>query len=116
MKITLMIFGVFITKSIIAQLPTSNYSFVNDSTITKVNYQYKPFNFSLPASTNFSNYPLTSAQIKQQEKQKKLYNRTINTITNSNRNGLVGNIISLSGWELERYKPKPKLSRQVKRV
>lgn len=107
MKITLLIFGILMTKNIMAQLPTSHYSFVPDSTITKVNYQYKPFNFPLSRTTDFSNYPLTSVQIRQQENQKKLYNRTINTITNRNRNGFVGNIISLSGWELERYKPKP---------
>ena len=107
MKITLMILGVLMTKNIMAQLPTGHYSFKPDSTITKVNYQFKPFNFHLSASTDVSNYPLTSVQLKHQENQNKLYTRTINTITNRNRNGLVGNIISLSGWELERYKPKP---------
>ncbi len=109
MKITLMILGTLMTQSIMAQLPTGHYSFKTDSTIvtTKINYQYKPFNFPLYRTTDFSNYPLTSAQIRQRENQKNLYKRTINTITNRNRNGLVGNIISLSGWELERYKPKP---------
>ena len=107
MKITFMILGVLIVNNIMAQLPTSHYSFTTDSTITKPIYQYKPFNFPLSRMTDFTNYPLTSVQIKQQEKQKNLYNRTINTITNRNRNGLVGNIMSLSGWELERYKPKP---------
>ena len=67
---------------------------------------YKPFVFAAPVVTSYANYPLTSTEILKRQKQQKLYNRTLNTITNNNRRGLVANLISFTGLELEKTKGK----------
>lgn len=67
---------------------------------------YKPFVVATPVVTHYANYPLTSTEILQRQKQQKLYNRTLNTISNNNRRGIVVNLISFTGLELEKAKVK----------
>ena len=56
---------------------------------------YKPFDFPLSKTIDYSNYPLTAGQILRRESQIRGYNRMYNLITNKNKNGFVGNFLGL---------------------
>lgn len=60
----------------------------------KTNF-YKPFDFPLSQTIDYSNFPLTAGQILRRESGIRGYNRMYNLITNKNKNGFVGNFLGL---------------------
>ena len=67
--------------------------------------KYRAFVYPVKPQPDYSNYPLTDYQIRARVSGVKAYNRMYNTITNRNKNGVVGNLLGL-----ERTKrPRPDL-------